>query len=247
MKVYNRPMRADMDLREVYFVGKQRRGIYSDMLEKLAAHIRKRARNKRQTVVVITGRPGSAKSTKGITLARLIDPEWELEEGYVYSADDLRALLKSGRGRRSINLFDEGSVTFNSLNSTARDDRDMVVLLDTLRSWEMTTIIVIPSFFDLNKRIREHLIDIWIQCPERPLGKKEDSRAYFEVFAPSTVEWTGKTFWNFLGAGTCPPLPREIDEEYQQIKYDHQMRLVRAFIEGPAKKTRKKKEEGEDE
>lgn len=246
MKVYNRPMKVHMDLKEVYYVGSQRRGVYADMLEKLAAHIRRRAANKRQTVVVITGRPGTGKSTGGIRLARLIDPEWELETGYIYGADDLRALLKAGKGRRSINLFDEGSVAFNSLNSNARDDKGMVVLLDTLRSWEMTTIICIPSFYDLNKRIRDHLVDFWIQCPEKPLIRGKEARGYFEAYAPSTIEWTGKTFWNFLGAGKFAALPTDLDEQYQQLKFDHQMRLVRAFIEGPQKKTKKKEPEDDE-
>ena len=231
-----------MDLREVYYVGGQKRGVYSDMLDKTAAYVRRRAANKRQTVIVWTGRPGTGKSTGAINLARLIDPEWDLETGYIYGADDLRELMKSGRGRRSINLFEEGSVSFNSLNTHARDDRDMVVLLDTLRSWEMTTEICIPSFYDLNKRIRDHLVDLWIQCPERPLIKGKDPRGYFEVYAPSSIEWTGKTYWNFLGAGKFGPLPRELDEQYQQIKYDHQMALVHAFIDGPKKKTKKKED-----
>lgn len=240
MKVHNFAMKQDMELREVYFVGNQRRGVYEDMLAKLASLIRRRTNNKRQTVIVITGRTGTGKSTCAIQLARLIDPEWDLEESYVYGADDLRELLKAGRGHRNVNLFDEGSVSFNSLKSNARDDRDMVVLLDILRSWEMTTIICIPSFYDLNKRIREHLVDFWIQCPERPLIKGKPARGYFEAYAPSFIEWTGKTFWNFLGAGKFTPLPRELDETYQQIKYDHQMKQVRAFIDGP-KPSRKKK------
>ena len=37
MKAYNRPMKQYMDLREVYFVGNKRRGVYADMLEKMAA------------------------------------------------------------------------------------------------------------------------------------------------------------------------------------------------------------------
>lgn len=238
MKAFNRPMQVYMDLREIYTVNKQRRGVYADMIDKLAQLIRRRAANHKQTVIVITGRTGTGKSTKAIMLAREINPEWELSEGYIYSADDLREMLKSGRGRRSINLFDEGSVSFNSLRSNARDDRDMVVLLDILRSWEMTTIICIPSFFDLNKRIRDHLIDFWIQCPDRPIVKDKDPRSYFEVYAPSTTQWTGKTYWNFLGAGKCGKLPVALDEEYQQVKYDHQMKQVRQFIEGnkPKKK-----------
>lgn len=245
MKAYNRAMKADMDLRAVYYIGGQRRGVYDDMIDKLASYIKRRINNKRQTVIVITGRTGTGKSTCAIQLARRIDPEWELEDRYVYGADDLRDLLKAGRGHRSINLFDEGSVSFNSLKSNARDDRDMVVLLDILRSWEMTTLICIPSFYDLNKRIREHLVDIWIHCPEKPLIQGKDARGYFEAYAPSMAQWSDKTYWNFLGAGKFSPLPHELDEIYQQIKYDHQMRQVREFIDGPQKKTRKKKEEDE--
>lgn len=245
MKAYNRALKADMDLHEVYTVGGQRRGVYTDMLPKLAAYIKRRANKQHQTVVVISGRTGTGKSTCAIQLAREIDPDWEIAEGYIYSADDLRRLLAGGQARRSINLFDEGSVSFNSLRSNARDDRDMVVLLDILRSWEMTTIICIPSFFDLNKRIRDHLIDIWIQCPERPLIKGKEARGYFEAYAPSTAQWTGKTYWNFLGAGKFSKLPAAVDETYQQIKYEHQMAQVRAFIEGGKKPAKQKQEDDE--
>lgn len=245
MKAFNRPMQQYMDLKEVYTVNKQRRGVYADMIEKLAQLIRKRAANHRQTVIVVTGRPGTGKSTKAILLAREINPEWQISEGYVYGADDLRDILMEGRAKRSINLFDEGSVSFNSLRSNARDDRDMVILLDILRSWEMTTIICIPSFFDLNKRIRDHLIDFWIQCPERPLVAGKEPRGYFEVYAPSSGQWTGKTYWNFIGAGKCGKLPAAIDEEYQQIKYDHQVRQVCDFLAN--RKTNKKKSQEAEE
>ena len=45
-------MRCDMDLKEVYITSGQRRGVYSDMLEKMASLVRRRANNKRQTTFV---------------------------------------------------------------------------------------------------------------------------------------------------------------------------------------------------
>lgn len=227
--VHNHKMRVDMHLIATYSGGDK--GIYSDMLQKFAAHLRRRIKNELQNVIVVTGRTGSGKSTLAIQLARAIaGPDWDLSANYVYGAADFREKLRKGDAGRSVSLFDEGTVSFNSLTSNARDDRDMVVLLDVLRSWGMTTIICIPSFYDLNKRIREHLVDYLVVCPERPLISGYKSRGFFEVYQPQGMQWSDKVYWSNLGAGVFKQLDAKTDMEYQAIKLARQRAQVEKFL-----------------
>lgn len=240
MKAYNRAMGCNMEVIGGYFMKKEVRLIYSDMNDKLAKLIRRRAKNHHQSIIVISGGTGSGKSTEAVILGNEVNPEWDIEGGYVYGADDLRAVLSKGRRPGVINFFDEGSVSLNSLNFNRGDDKGIVTMLDILRSWEMTTIICIPCFFDLNSRVRAHLVDFWIHCPEKPLIKGRDPRDFFEVYSSSHNQWSTKVYWNFLGAGTHGPLRGDIEETYERIKYEHQMAEVTDFIEKGNKKGGKK-------
>ena len=226
---HNHSMNMDMHLVATYNDGTK--GIYSDMLQKFAAVLKRRVKSDLQNVVVVTGRTGSGKSTLAIQLARAVaGPDWDLSANYIYGAQDFREKLRNGDVCRSVSLFDEGVVSFNSLTGNARDDRDMVVLLDVLRSWGMTTIICIPSFYDLNKRIREHLIDYLVVCPERPLISGYKSRGFFEVYRPQSMQWSDKTYWSNLGAGVFKPLDAKTDMEYQAIKLARQRDQVAKFL-----------------
>lgn len=227
--VYNRAMRADMHMVATY--ADDKKAIYSDMLQKFAAHLKKRIKNELQNIIVVTGRTGSGKSTLAIQLAKAVaGPDWDLATNYIYGADDFREKLRNGNAGRTVSLFDEGSVSFNSLTSNARDDRDMVVLLDVLRSWGMTTIICIPSFYDLNKRIREHLVDYLVVCPERPLVHGYKARGFFEVYAPQSMQWSDKVYWANMGAGVFKALDTKTDMHYQSIKLARQRSQVEKFL-----------------
>lgn len=212
-----------------------RRAIYSDMLEKFAAHLKKRNKSHWQNVIVISGTTGCGKSTLMIELAMLLNPDLDLDPALIYYDKDLKKrlkLIRSGRDVGKINLFDEGSVILNSMNARSKSDNGIVILLDILRSWEMTTIICIPAFNDLNKRVRAHLVDYWIQCPESPLVGGFKSRGFYEIYKPKRSPWSDDMYWDCIGAGVYGPLPPDIDAEYQEIKARHQNEQVDLYIGG---------------
>lgn len=210
------------------------RAIYSDMLPKFAAHLKRRIKNHYQNIITIDGKPGSGKSNLMIQLALELDPKLDLDDSYVLEDLDFSERLErimSMENKSNINLFDEGSFILNSINSRRAEDNGIVVLLDTLRSWEMTSIICIPKFAHLNKRVVDHLIDYRIVCPRKPLIPGYKARGFYEIYAPNQNDWTDKTYWDCIGAGVYKKLPSNIEEPYKRIKAERQKTIVTSYVD----------------
>ena len=204
--------------------------IYSDLMTALARTLKQRIKQKHQNVVLVVGPTGSGKSTCALNLIYAMDPDWNIAENYVYSAEDLARKLKYRATASKITLYDEGSVSLNSLNSIRRSDNMQVVLLDTCRSLGWTTIICIPSINDLNKRIRDHLIDYVLVCSNKPLDPRLEARGFFELYKPGRDTWAKSTYYHLIGAGTYKKIEGKKAELYDRIKYEHQMALIGDFV-----------------
>ena len=204
--------------------------IYSDLMTALARTLKQRIKQKHQNVILVVGPTGSGKSTCALNLIYAMDPDWNIAENYVYSAEDLARKLKYRATASKITLYDEGSVSLNSLNSIRRSDNMQVVLLDTCRSLGWTTIICIPSINDLNKRIRDHLIDYVLVCSNKPLDPRLEARGFFELYKPGRDTWAKSTYYHLIGAGTYKKIEGKKAELYDRIKYQHQMALIGDFV-----------------
>ena len=211
----------------------QTRALYSDLLPKFVAHLKRRLKNHRQNIIVIDGGTGSGKSTLMITMALLQDKKLDLNDSYIYYPRDMASRLQTiinGQNKSNLNLFDEGSVILNSMNGRKTEDNDLIVLMDILRSWGMTSYICIPDYNDLNKRLKNHLVDYRISCPDEPLVPGYNSRGFYEIFKPSKRTFAKDTWWDCIGAGVYGPLPKKIDEPYQEIKKAHQIDQTQKYI-----------------
>lgn len=239
-KAYNKYLKQDMDA--VGFYGPDEdRGVYFDMLPKLAKFLRKRAEKEDyQNVIVIEGRTGSGKSTLAMQLALLLDPDFDIRESYIYTMSDLWDKIRRAqggiRGMSPVNLLDEGTVALNAKNSLRREDKTAIVMLQIMRSLNWTTIICVPSFGDLNKAIREQLVDFRIMCPDKPLLDKNKfkSRGFFEVYRPKFPKFSefGSIFWQLIGAGVYDDLPPDVRAAYRQVKLERQMQWAEDNLNG---------------
>lgn len=219
--------------------------IYSDMLDVLARILKRRIKQHYQNVICITGMTGSGKSTLALNLIWRLDPDWTLDN-YIYDASDLAKKLKHKETANPISLFDEGSVSLNSLNFARSSDKAITIMLDTCRSLGWTTIICIPSINDLSKRVRDHLLDYVLMCPSRSLINGYDKRGFFELYKPRRAPWASSTFYDLQGAGIFGKLPADKTDEYERVKFRHQMELLDRFVEEntePKKKKSKKEDE----
>lgn len=208
-------------------------GVYSDAFDIFIKRLVYRIKRKLQNVIIVTGDTGSGKSTLcieiAIALAKALGTTFDLDKDYLYGSDDTWEKLDDPDAS-PISLFDEGSVSLNSLNSRKQGDRDIVVLLDTMRSRGWTTIIAIPDIRQLNASIRRIHANFVLECSsiEHPFVKGFD-RGFFEVkdkrFSKKK-RYDPDPWWNVLYTGIFGPLPPEIDAKYQPIKRARQDNLI---------------------
>ena len=208
-------------------------GVYSDAFDIFVKTLVRRIKKNLQNVIIVTGDTGSGKSTWCIqfamALAKALGVSFDLDNDYMYGSEDLWEKIQNPDAS-PISLFDEGSVSLNSMNSRKTGDRDIVVILDTMRSRGLTTIIALPDIRQCNPSIRRIHANYVIECSsvEHPFVKGYD-RGFFEVKDKrysKKKRYDPDPWWNVLYTGVFGPLPPDIDEKYQKIKRARQDGLL---------------------
>lgn len=202
--------------------------IYSNLLDAFADKIKRHVDNDRQAVIGVFGPTGSGKSTLAIDQIKTLNKNWKLAPNLLYGPNDLKVKLKAGQ-YDPINLFDEGSVTFNSLETTTTDARKLTVIFDTMRSRHMISFIVMPRQSDLNKRIEPH-IDFKMETSNRAPLPGFMSRGFFKLSYP--IRYDKKTYWQHMGTGIYDPMSKRLYNEYTALKRKKQDAILTDFIEG---------------
>lgn len=115
-------------------------------------NIKKIIKRKWDAVFLIDGHERIGKSTLGMTAAwYLSDAKLTIDNfasGMTDAAEKVEKLPD-----KSILFVDEGSLVFNSKDSMTREAKKLQKVLDVVGQKNMIFIIVLPSFFDLNKNI----------------------------------------------------------------------------------------------
>lgn len=185
-------------------------------------NIKKIIKKKWDAVICIDGPERSGKSTVGKIMG------WYLTEGkltinnFAAGMQDAAKKIES-LPNGSILIVDEGSLVFNAKDSMKRESIHLQKVLDVIGAKNLTFIIILPSFFDLNKNVAvrrsRFLLHVYTdkqlnrgnftyfgQKKKRilyELGKKN-----FGSYAKPKANWIGR-FGDFL-------LPFE--EEYEALK-----------------------------
>ena len=102
-------------------------------------------------LIILDGKERSGKSTLGITAATYLYPEFNQNNIAVDSEDAVRKL--ENLPNKSVLMLDEGSMIFSSKDAMSRAQKKIIKILNVIGQKNMVFIIVLPSFFDLNKWI----------------------------------------------------------------------------------------------
>lgn len=228
IRAYNRFLEEDLEVVGSYKWGGETKLIYDNACPAFARLLRDRIKDDHQNVVFCGGETGSGKSTFAITMCNLVDRNWKLAENYIYDVSDLKKKLDNPQS--NVSLFDEGTVSLNSSNSQRSEDKQMAVLFDTMRSLKWTTFIVAPRMQAINKRVRDTHISFMCLVPSQPIIKGYDTRGCMQIYQKINRDW-GKSYWKVEATTLFPKLTPKMQREYDAIKKEHQMRLLREFIE----------------
>lgn len=109
------------------------------------------AKKDKDCVIAIDGKEGSGKSTFAFQIAKYVDPTFNLSR-IVFSPDDFReAIYKAKKGQAIV--FDEAFTGFSSRSSLSGINRVLVSLMMQMRQKNLFVLIVLPTFFLLDKYV----------------------------------------------------------------------------------------------
>jgi len=115
-------------------------------------NIKKIVKRKWDAVFIIDGHERIGKSTLGMTCAWYLSNAKLTIENFAAGMTDAAEKVER-LPDKSILFVDEGSLVFNSKDSMTREAKKLQKVLDVVGQKNMVFIIVLPSFFDLNKNI----------------------------------------------------------------------------------------------
>lgn len=206
------------------------------LIENLAKDIRSNIENEYDNLIVIDGDEGSGKSNLAVHLCKTIDPDWNLEEGYIYNYSEFVEAItnKDQEDRKRIFLMDEGSLVANKRESMSEDSKRFVELLETMRSRGWTLVMCIPSVERLDIYIREHRIRYHLRALEMAWDEVNTtkSRGYFEL---KFKRGKGLDSFHTIAYGRFPKMDPETRKTYDMLKKKSQERLIQK-IAGKEKK-----------
>jgi hypothetical protein len=114
--------------------------------------IRERVLKKdRDFVVVYDGEEGSGKSVLAMQHARILDPNFNLNQ-LVFTSDDFISLIKNPNTKKgTCVILDEAYNAASARASLTEVNRSMIGLATEMRQKNLFVILVLPTFFDLDR------------------------------------------------------------------------------------------------
>lgn len=207
------------------------RYLIDDLIGYMAEDMRRNVADNYDNFVVIDGPEGSGKSNFAYELCKRYCPEFDLDNNYLYSMDDLINRISDGTDIGHTFWLDEITNIANKRQWATSENKMFIELLEMCRSRGWSIISCIPRFDRLDQYIREHRARYWVHCEPmkfRKYGYKE--RGYFELRKRDKFG-----VFHLIGYGTYSAMPEDASAEYEQIKLNAQNSKIRSAVEGPEK------------
>ena len=102
-------------------------------------------------VYIVDGEEGSGKSVFALQIAKVLDPEFSLDRECFSAEEFVKAIVKSKKGQCVI--YDEAFTGLSSRGSLSEINRLLVSLMMEMRQKNLFVIIVMPTFFLLDKYV----------------------------------------------------------------------------------------------
>jgi len=194
--------------------------------EKELDRIKKAVINKdRDFVMVIDGEEGSGKSVLAQQVARRLDPKFCIDN-ICFNADQFIERLKKAP-KYSCIVLDEAFSSANSRSALTEVNRSLIGVATEMRQRNLFVIIVIPSFFDLDKYFA-----LW-RCRAlfHVYFNKDGGRGSYIIFPKSKKKYlylTGKKFYDYSKPASPYPVCR-FNNVYTVDELEYRKKKAEAF------------------
>ena len=194
--------------------------------EKELDRIKKAVINKdRDFVMVIDGEEGSGKSVLAQQVARKLDPKFCIDN-ICFNADQFIERLKKAP-KYSCIVLDEAFSSANSRSALTEVNRSLIGVATEMRQRNLFVIIVIPSFFDLDKYFA-----LW-RCRAlfHVYFDKSGGRGNYIIFPKSKKKYlylTGKKFYDYSKPASPYPVCR-FNNHYTVDELEYRKKKAEAF------------------
>lgn len=200
-------------------------------------------------VFFVTGLEGSGKSTVAAQLARILDPQFSLQEGMIYDFRDseqsfLNFMLKYQDVPYSVAWYDEAVTVLFSQQHNTKDSALAQKIFKIKRDCRHFDILVSPSFWDIVPDIRERRVKSLLYCfttIHHPAQGRTEFRYHVAYFSGEKIirlsqNRKAKTAFRSYKAlfklvkpdyvEDFPAMPARFEKEYFKFKRDHRMGII---------------------
>lgn len=207
------------------------RYLYDNLLDALVSTMKTNIAKHYDNLIVITGKEGSGKSNLAYEVCKRYDPDFSIEEGYIYEFDafmrKLADLIDSGADRGKVFWMDEATNVASNRDWMHKENKKFIQLLEMMRSRGWTLVMCIPSMERLDLYIREHRVRFNLVALE--MGWDNDQtvrRGYFEMRRP-VQGYNGIIKFKGIGYGKFPEMDAATKKEYERVKLGNQNDLLK--------------------
>jgi ABC-type oligopeptide transport system ATPase subunit len=171
-------------------------------------------------VTLVDGYVGSGKSTLATQICKLIDPTFNIDRIAFNGKDFHRIVREVGPGKAV--MFDEAMSGLHSRRAMSKLNTDLVQMMAKIRQKNLFFVMVLPSFFDLDKNIAIDRSRMLIHCYTKGVG-----RGYYAVYGRTKKKYLylkGKKFYDY---NTSPDIRGRFtagygvdEDEYRKRKHE---------------------------
>ena len=178
-------------------------------------------------VSIVDGREGSGKSVLALQMGAYLDPNFSLDN-VVFTSEDFIKKIKDPKIKKGACIvLDEAFNAINSRASMSEVNRSMGAVATEMRQKNLFILIVLPSFFDLDKQFAIHrassLIHVYL--------KNDVDRGQFLIFPRSKklhLYLNGKKTYNYSKPKSPMP-PCRFTNYYVVDETEYRMKKSNAF------------------
>lgn len=206
--------------------------------------IRERVKNNWDLVIAISGEEGVGKSHLAITLAMLLDKNFDLERNISYMPTYNEVITKfHALPKYSVYVIDEAIRVLDKQNWAEDLQKAIRHMYATERKQNKITFLLMPRFTDLSERFRNYRVKIWIHIlargvaciyirdDDKDLGRSDPwhfkdnesakrntlGRVKISERRLENVLHIERKTMNYWFDFECAPLPMEIEAKYNEL------------------------------